>query len=165
MHMRSITLENAEAENITIGDEMNDESKDKETWTEGLSRILSGICANFSKAVCSSTMAHLITSNDGTRFQFSHGFSNFLVSQAIDVLGGKSTAVCMRHNYSKMVQEKVVWEDSIFNDYIHQPDALEHLCYYNFVANNEKVCKTFRQMGGKKDTNNAASGEEYQVPT
>ena len=58
-----------------------------------------------------------------------------------------------------------MWEDSIFDNNIHRSDALEHLCYYNFVANNKKVCKTFRQMGDKKDTNNAASGEEYQVPT
>ena len=89
MRMRSIALENTEAENTTIGDEMNDESKDKETWTEGLSRMLSGMCANLSKAVCSSTMAHLIVSNNGSRFQFSHGFPNLLVSQAMDVLDGK----------------------------------------------------------------------------
>ena len=68
MRMKIIALENAEAENTTIGDEINDESKDKETWTEDLSRILSGICANFSKAVCISTMAHLIGSNNGSRF-------------------------------------------------------------------------------------------------
>ena len=48
--------QNAEAEDTTTEDEMNDESKDKETWTEDLSRILSGICANCSKAVCISTM-------------------------------------------------------------------------------------------------------------
>ena len=161
MRTRSIALDNAEAENTTIGDEMNDKSKDEETWTEGLSRMLSGMCDNLLKAVCSSTMAHLIVSNDGSRFQLSHGFSNLLVNQAIDARNGKPAEFCMRHNYSKTLQEKIVWENSIFDDYIHQPDKLEYLSYYNFIANNEKVCKTFRQMGGKKDTNNAASGEEY----
>ena len=136
MRMRSIALENAEAENTTMGDEMNDASKDKETWTEGLSRMLSGMCATFLKAVCSSTMAHLIVSNNvsSSRLQFSRGFSNLQVSPAIDVLDGKPADFCMRHNYSKTLQEKVVWEDSIFDDYIHQPDALEHLCYYNFFC-------------------------------
>ena len=87
---------------------MNDESKDKGIWTEDLSSMLSGMCANLSKAVCSSTMAHLIVSNDGSRFQLSHGFSNLLVNQAIDARDGKPADFCMRHNYSKTLQEKVV---------------------------------------------------------
>ena len=110
MHMGSIALENAAAENTsTVGDAINDAMNDKGDWSEGLSRMLSGMCANLSKALCSSAMGHLITSNDGSRFQFSHGFTHLLVSQAIDVLDGKDVEFCIRTNYSKALKDKVLW--------------------------------------------------------
>ena len=68
----------------------SDEEQKELDFTEGLSRILSGINACLAKAVCSSTMAHYLVSNNGSRFQYSHRFANLLVSQAIDVMCGKS---------------------------------------------------------------------------
>jgi hypothetical protein len=102
--------------------------------------------ANLSKAVCSSTLGHLIVSNNGSRFQFLHDFTNLLVSQAIDVLEGKEGSFRIRTNWSKARKEKVSWPDSILDDYLYRPVELEDLCYYDFVAKYEKVYKTFKQM-------------------
>ena len=111
--------------------------------------------ANLSKAVCSSTLGHLIVSSNGSRFQYSHDFANLLVSQAIDVLGGKEGNFRICTNCSKSAKEKVYWPDSILDAYICRPEDLENLCYYDFIAKYEKVYKTFKQM--KSD------GAEYSL--
>ena len=49
-------------------------------FSEGLSRFLSGMSANMSKAVCSTTLAHLIVRNNGLRFQLSHECTSLLLS-------------------------------------------------------------------------------------
>ena len=67
----------AESENASHGDT---------TLLEGLSSILSGINTNMSKAFRSAPMAHIFVSNGGSRFQFSHKFTNLIVSQLLDVL-------------------------------------------------------------------------------
>jgi len=48
---------------------------------EGLSKVLSGLNAATRKNIISSTMAHLITCNNGSRFVFSHEFYDLLVRQ------------------------------------------------------------------------------------
>ena len=80
--------------------------------------MLSGICANLSKAVCGSTLAHLIIDNDSSRFQYSHGFTNLLVSQTLDVQEGKKGQFLIRTNYSKVQKKKVMWPDSTVDDYL-----------------------------------------------
>ncbi len=89
MQMRSIALQNAfleSAEDKALVSEITDDSIH---WLESLSRLLSGMSANLSKAVCSFTLGHFIVSSNGLRFQYSHDFANLLVRQVIDVLGGK----------------------------------------------------------------------------
>ena len=112
--------------------------------------MLSGMCTNFSKSVCCSTMSHLIVSNNGPRFQFSYGFPNLLVSQGIDVINGKDDEFRIRTNYSKALKDKVLWQDSISGNYIHRPDNLEHLRCHDFVAKYEKIYKKFKQMNSNR---------------
>ena len=108
--MRTTALENSEMENDT-------ESTTNADFSEGISRMLSGMCANMSEAVCSSPMAHLIVSNDRSIFEFSHSFINLLVSQAVDVLEGKESEFWIRTNFSKAKNEKVFWTDSSLDNY------------------------------------------------
>ena len=70
-------------ESETAVDSMNDNTNivghcDSD-FSEGLSRMLIGMCASISKTVCSTTMAHLIVRNEGSRFQFLHEFTHLFV--------------------------------------------------------------------------------------
>ena len=58
--MQNIALESAETES---------ESEQESDLSEGLSRILSSMCVNLSKAMCSSPSEHLVMSNSGSRFE------------------------------------------------------------------------------------------------
>jgi hypothetical protein len=49
------------------------------SFCEGLCRLLSGLNAATTRNVISATMAHVILSNRGSRFVFSHNFSELLV--------------------------------------------------------------------------------------
>ena len=50
-------------------------------FVEGLCRTLSGMNAATLRNVISATLQHLLVSNGGSRFNFSHGFGNLLVGQ------------------------------------------------------------------------------------
>ena len=127
------------AENEGNGD--GSPSQNEPSFSEGLSRILSGVMANMSKACISVPMAHFIVCNNGSRFQFSHKFAHLLVSQMLDVLGGKEGRFRVRTNYSKARKQKVFWEDSAVDDYLHRPMALENCCLYDFISLFEKFAK------------------------
>ena len=118
--MKSIALENAarEGESTSVQEVMG--TGVVPDFSEGLSRFLSGMCANISRDICSSTMAHLIVSNDGSRFEFSHDFVNFLVSQMRDVLNGKDAQFRIRSNYSKKEKRTLMWPDSTVDDYLYR---------------------------------------------
>ena len=58
-------------------------------FVEGLCRMLDGMYAATSRYVVSSTMAHLLICQSGTRFKFSHQFSDLLVTQLEAVLKGQ----------------------------------------------------------------------------
>ena len=109
-------------------------------------KMLPGICANLSKTVCNSTMGHLVVRHDDSRFQYSHGFTNLLVSQAIDVMDGKDGQFCIRTNFSRVQKANMLWPDSAVDDYIHRPDEFEAMCSYNYVGKCGNVSKTFKQM-------------------
>ena len=85
MKSRAIAL-NLDAEN---NDDDQESNSNEPNFSEALSRILSGINAKLSKAIVSSTLAHFIVTNDGSRFSYSHGFVPLLASQALDVLNNK----------------------------------------------------------------------------
>ena len=46
-------------------------------YVEGLGRVLTGVNEALSRDIVSSTMAHLLICQDGSRFTFSHQFNNF----------------------------------------------------------------------------------------
>ena len=133
MRLRRLAAEN-EAENVNISLPQGELS-----FSEGLSRILLGIMTNMSRVICSAPMAHFIVCNDGSRFQFSHKFTNILVSQMLDVLDGKEGHFRVRTNYSKALKQKVFWADSAVDDYLHRPAALEDCCMYDFVSGYKKM--------------------------
>jgi hypothetical protein len=66
-----------------VGGDMSEDGTNQQRYEpsfgEGLSRVLSGINAATTRNVISATMAHLIPCNGGSRFVFSHEFSDLLV--------------------------------------------------------------------------------------
>ena len=141
--MKTTALENAEMENDI-------KSTTNTDFSEGVSRMLSGMCANMSRAMCSSPMTHLIVSNDGSRSEFSYGFTNLLLTQAVDVLEGKEGEFRIRTNFSKTKNEKVFWPDSSLDNYRYRPPDRIGMCYYEFVAKYEQKNKKFKQIDKQK---------------
>ena len=68
-----------------LWDPCNNESD----FVEGLWRMLGGMHVATSWYVVSSTMAHLLICQNGTRFQFSHDFTDLLVGQIEAALEGE----------------------------------------------------------------------------
>ena len=127
---------------ICIQDEVRQGLRDDhedDSFIEGLCRMLGGLNAATSRYVVSSTMAHLLISQGGTRFKFSHGMSDLLVSQLEACLEGKPVDVRLRVNAYK--KERLVWRDCLADDYIHRPtDAMfESMCSYELVLIFESV--------------------------
>ena len=65
-------------------------------FTKSLCILLSGMRAATSRHVVSATLAHLIVSQNGTRFTFSHDFGHLLVSQLEATLEGSPVDVRVR---------------------------------------------------------------------
>ncbi len=74
---------------------LNDNQEGEPSFGEGLSRVLSGFNAATTRNIISATMAHLIPCNDGSRFIFSHTFSDLLVGQMEATLEGQDSNVCI----------------------------------------------------------------------
>jgi hypothetical protein len=66
-------------------------------FTKSLCILLSGMRAATSRHVISATLAHLIVSQNGTRFTFSHNFGHLLVSQLEAKVEGSPVDVCTNH--------------------------------------------------------------------
>ena len=129
---------------VLDGTRSNDEVQDG--FVEGLCRTLSGMNAATSRNVISATLQHLLVSNGGSRFNFSHGFGNLLVGQLEATLEGWAIDVRVRTNIYK--GEKRVWQDSASDDYIHRPDSKEFrkMCPYEMTMLFKKTPKTFKEM-------------------
>jgi hypothetical protein len=117
------------------------------SFSEGLCRVLSGLNAATTRNVISSTMAHLIPSNGGSRFSFSHEFSDLLVSQMEATLERQETHVRIRTQKLENGQIKS-WPDSLADDYIHRPtsDYFETLCFHQMTRWYKKKYKTMSKM-------------------
>ncbi len=97
-----------------------DQTKSEPSFGESLSRVLSGLNAATTRNVISSTMAHLISCNNGSQFAFLHKFSDLLVGQMEATLEGQDINVHIRT--SKVPGGEVkCWPDSLADDYIHRP--------------------------------------------
>jgi len=129
---------------VLDGTRTNDEVQDG--FVEGLCRTLSGMNAATSRNVISATLQHLLVSNGGSRFNFSHGFGNLLVGQLEATLEGWAIDVRVRTNIYK--GDKKVWQDSASDDYIHRPDSEEFrkMCAYEMTMLFRKTPKTFKEM-------------------
>ncbi len=113
------------------------------SFQEGLCRVLSGLNAAATRNVISATMAHLIPSNGGSCFVFSHKFSDLLVSQKEATLEGQDINVRIRSNKLPDGQFKS-WADSLAEDYIHRPlgEKFEMMSFYEMTQQYKKVFKS-----------------------
>jgi hypothetical protein len=109
---------------------LNDKHEGEPSFGEGFSRVLSGLNAATTRNVISATMAHLIPCTDGSRFVYSHTFSDLLVGQMEATLEGQDINVTIR---SYKLQDKIItWPDSLAYNYIHRTIdyELDQICFY-----------------------------------
>ena len=134
---------------VRIQDEIRQNLREKEpddSFIEGLCRMLGGLNASTGRFVVSSTMAHLLISQGGTRFKFSHNMAELLVTQIEARLEKKPIDVRIRVNTHK--QQRVVWPDCSADDYIHRPDQglFQNMCAYEMAMKYKKKYMSFQQM-------------------
>ncbi len=88
-------------------------------------------------------MAHLISCNNGSRFVFSHDFSDFLVGKMEATLEGEITNVRIRSN--KLNNGTITWPESLADDYLHRPseDEFENICFYDLTRRYKKTFKSY----------------------
>ena len=105
-------------------------------FVEGLCRLLSGVTTHLSSTVVRAPLAHVLLVK-GSRFQFSHSFSNLLLTQIIDYLDGeKEISFYLRRGYSNSVKE-VQWPEMFATNYLERPLELEHVSVKEFVQDYE----------------------------
>ncbi len=107
-----------------------DQTTSGPSFGEGLSRVLAGLNAATTRNVISSTMAHIISCNNGSRFVFLHEFSDLLVGQLKAILEGQDINVQVPGGELKC------WPDSLADDYIHRPlqKVFEDICFYDMTS-------------------------------
>ena len=98
--------------------------------------------------VISSTWAHLIVSQNGSRFTFSHDFGHLLVTQLEATLEGHPVDVQVRT--TKVDGETYFWPDSSSEDYIQRPTSIEGVCSYEVAMYDRKVLKLTYAGGHEK---------------
>ncbi len=121
-------------------------TNDVPKFGEGLGRILSGIYSLTANDVMSTTMAHLIVSQGGTRFTFSHDFTDVIVDQIIAALRGEDVNYIIRCNQDKNSKKAAQLADSWANDYIHCSEILKHLSLYQFTEHFWKEYMTWKEI-------------------
>ena len=130
------------------------------SFGEGLSRLLSGLNAATTRNVISATMAHLIPCNNGSRFVYSHDFSDLLVGQMEATLEGEITNVRIRSN--KLNNETITWPESLADDYLHRPsdNEFENICFYDLTRRYKKTFKTHNttQVNSNEGSHNKVRG-------
>ena len=99
--------------------------------------LLLGMRAATSRHVVIERLAHLIISQNGTRFTFSHDFWHLLVNQLEDTLEGHLVDVQVRT--TKVDGETYFWPDSSSKDYIHCTSCLQVRCSYEVATHYKKV--------------------------
>lgn len=129
---------------------------------EGLSCVMSGLNALLSSNVVSSTMAHLLISQDGERFVYSHEFSHLLLSQMEDVLDQKEINFILRRNKDAEGNE-LQWPDSAANDYIYRlgdNQEIQNQSFYEWMMKYEKKFYSQKELKDKENgTNNQNDAE------
>jgi hypothetical protein len=146
--MKRIIKEKAKIDLIMEEDKAEvQQNNDDYCFREGLSRFLIGMSVHLSSDVISSTMAHLLISQNGSRFSFSHKFKDLLVNQMLNFLNGDVIADFVLRRRNKGCQGELdVWADYSINDYIYRPESLENVSFYQFGLQYQKIPFTFDQM-------------------
>ena len=74
---------------------------------------------------------------EGSRFQFSHDFSNLLLTQVIDYLDGdKEMGYYLRYGYNSSGKQ-IQWPDMFAATYISRPTELKNVSCFDFVKDYE----------------------------
>jgi hypothetical protein len=122
-------------------------------FREGLCRFLIGMSIHMSQDVVSTTMAHLLIAQGGTRFTFSHKFRDLLLGQMLNYLEGRNPGdfVLKRVN-RKDDGETEMWPDYSVNDYLFRDDELEDIGFYKFVCCYYNKPFTFNRMRKREPT-------------
>jgi len=142
----------APAEGSTPKDK-DDDDNERACFIEGLGRIMTGVNALLSRDVVSSTMAHLLISQGGERFTYSHEFSHILLQNMENVLEEKDGVnFRLGRNWNDETEETVAWADCSAYDYIHRPEELNNLCLYEYTMWYNKEYKSFKQLNTKSAT-------------
>jgi hypothetical protein len=91
-------------------------------------------------------MAHLIPSNGGSRFVFSHDFSDLMVGQMEATFECQDVNVRIRKSKLTDRQSKS-WPDSLADDNIHHPEHqdFEHMSFYEMTRCYKKVSKPLQK--------------------
>ena len=121
---------------------------DENYWfREALIRFLIGMSTHVSQDVISSTMAHLMISQKGSRFTFSHDFRNLLAGQMLNHLLGRDPGdFVLRRRNKGNEGELYMWPDYSINDYLFRPNSLEEMSFYQFSTIFEKIPFTFDRL-------------------
>lgn len=108
---------------------------------EGISRMLSGIMAATSRDVVSAPMAHLLISQNGKRFQYSHDSTSLLIREMDDTLHNREVNVIIRTKKKK--GQLIHWEQNGANDYLHRPHSNEmnNMSFYEFRSKYQTVIR------------------------
>lgn len=133
----------------------------EDSFTSGLSVVLSGLRAATSRHVVSATMAHLIVSLDGTRFEFSHKFGHLLISQLEATLNGENTDFRIRT--MTINKQQHIYHDSTSEDYIFRPRHLEDKCAYYMTMWYKKTTKSAKQIKQSLDNPNNQSQSDSEL--
>eukprot|EP00986_Skeletonema_menzelii_P013820 scaffold8448_cov188-Skeletonema_menzelii.AAC.1 len=134
-------------EHLTQAKNEDDIQEQEKCHIEGLGRVITGLNALLSRDVVSSTMAHLLISQGGERFTYSHSFSHLLLHNLENVLEEKRAVdFRLRTNWNKVKNERISWPDCSAYDYLYRPIELESICFYEYTMWFEKVYKTFKQI-------------------
>jgi hypothetical protein len=122
-----------------------DQTTSETSFGEGLSWVLLGLNAATTRNVISSTMADLISCNNGSWFVFSHKFSYLLVGQMEATLEGQDINVCIRTTKVPGGELKCC-PDSFADDYIYRPlqKEFEDICFYDMTSQNKKIYKSYK---------------------
>ena len=137
-------------------------------FTEGISRMLCGLNAATSRDAVSAPMAHLLISQNGKRFRYSHDFAPLLVNQMDDALAGRPVQSILRKTRKRGKKsqgggQEILWLDSLSNDYLYRPrtSTFKNMSLYEFTMRYEKEFKSHDASDPNVTFSNGHPGRLY----
>jgi hypothetical protein len=108
-------------------------------FLRGLCRLMSGVRCHMSSTTISATMAHLLSTRDGSRFHLSHDTHGLPISQLEHLEEGEEITYYYRRSKAPDSDKIEPWPESFADNYLLRPDALEQCCTYCMVLNYDVV--------------------------